>query len=145
MYLNVQYLLSNMQVKETENVMLAQPYNPHLFRQGLLPGPQLLQDVLTERLGNAAAKAAWKRHESAQKHKAQDHTNGWKHFTLPCHGCTDNNGGTEVWLPIARFAGPVLLLDKPRFSQEVLSKGQDLCCLKCLHQITKYIVTLAIQ
>ena len=32
-------------VKECDNILLAQPYSPHLFRQGLLPGPKLLLSI----------------------------------------------------------------------------------------------------
>ena len=37
-------------VKEAENMLIVQPYSPHLFRQGMLPGPRLLLDVLTKKL-----------------------------------------------------------------------------------------------
>eukprot|EP00973_Karenia_brevis_P026301 3627518-Karenia_brevis.AAC.1 len=30
-------------VRDGEKLLLAQPYSPHLFRQGTMPGPQLLQ------------------------------------------------------------------------------------------------------
>ena len=33
-------------VKETQDILIAQPYSPHLFRQGVLPGPQLHLDTL---------------------------------------------------------------------------------------------------
>ena len=33
-------------VREAENMLIVQAYSPHLFRQGMLPGPQLLLDVL---------------------------------------------------------------------------------------------------
>ena len=35
-------------VRLAENVLIAQPYSPQLFRQGVLPGPQLLMDVLSD-------------------------------------------------------------------------------------------------
>ena len=34
-------------VKEAQDMLIVQPYSPHLFRQCMLPGPQLLLDVLT--------------------------------------------------------------------------------------------------
>merc|ERR1711953_1335839 len=37
-------------VKEVGDIIIAQPYNPHLFRQGIQPGPQLLLDVLLKRI-----------------------------------------------------------------------------------------------
>ena len=36
-------------VREAENMLIVQAYSPHLFRQGMLPGPQLLLDVLLKR------------------------------------------------------------------------------------------------
>ena len=36
-------------VRGAENMLIAQAYSPHLFRQGMLPGPQLLLDVLLKR------------------------------------------------------------------------------------------------
>ena len=36
-------------VRDAEKLLLAQPYSPHLFRQGTLPGPQLLLDVLMKK------------------------------------------------------------------------------------------------
>ena len=37
-------------VKEVSDIIIAQPYNPHLFQQGILPGPQLLLDVLLRKI-----------------------------------------------------------------------------------------------
>jgi len=37
-------------VEKAENMLIVQPYSPHLFRQGMLPGPRLLLDVLTNKL-----------------------------------------------------------------------------------------------
>ena len=47
-------------VKTNTNMLIVQPYSPHLFRQGLLPGPGLLYDVLTGRVTTKQAMAAWK-------------------------------------------------------------------------------------
>ena len=43
-------------VKTNTNMLIVQPYSPHLFRQGLLPGPGLLYDVLTGKEAIAACK-----------------------------------------------------------------------------------------
>ena len=56
-------------VRESEKLLLAQPYSPHLFRQGVLPGPGLLLDVLTKDITTAEAKTAWKAHEKAKAAK----------------------------------------------------------------------------
>ena len=37
-------------VKEVTDIIIAQPYSPHLFRQGVQPGPQLLLDVLLRKI-----------------------------------------------------------------------------------------------
>ena len=50
-------------VKTNTNMLIVQPYSPHLFRQGLLPGPGLLYDVLTGKVGTKQAMAAWKKLE----------------------------------------------------------------------------------
>ena len=52
-------------VKEAQHLMLSQPYSPHLFRQGLLPGPALLLDVLMKKKSPGAAKRAWTASRSA--------------------------------------------------------------------------------
>ena len=44
-------------VKEVNDLLIAQPYNPHLFRQGIQPGPQLLLDVLLGKLTTEQATA----------------------------------------------------------------------------------------
>ena len=45
-------------VKHADKIILAQPYSPHLFRQGLLPGPKLLLDVLMRKVSYAQVKKA---------------------------------------------------------------------------------------
>ena len=50
-------------VKTNTNMLIVQPYSPHLFRQGLLPGPGLLYDVLTGKVSTKEAIAAWKKLE----------------------------------------------------------------------------------
>jgi len=50
-------------IRETEKMLITQPYSPHLFRQGLLPGPSLLLAVLQKRMTTLEAKAEWKQHE----------------------------------------------------------------------------------
>ena len=47
-------------VKLAQQLLLSQPYSPHMFRQGLLPGPALLLDVLLGKKASKEAKAAWK-------------------------------------------------------------------------------------
>ena len=46
-------------VKQADKIILAQPYSPHLFRQGLLPGPKMLLDVLLKKVAYAEVKKQW--------------------------------------------------------------------------------------
>jgi hypothetical protein len=120
-------------MKEADKIILVQPYNPHLFRQGLLPGPQLLLDVLLKSLRGAEAKKAWREHEAQKKDKANEKKKGWDLFSLPCRRCTDNNAGVEVWKHIEAFGSSSRTM--ATLQRDVLSKGQDLCCLKCQHHL----------
>ena len=43
--------ISKSRIRRVEHMLLVQPYSPHLFRQGELPGPQLLMELLR---GNAS-------------------------------------------------------------------------------------------
>ncbi|MEC8877901.1 MAG: hypothetical protein VX554_01825, partial [Candidatus Thermoplasmatota archaeon] len=47
-------------VGDASKILLTEPYHPHLFRQGVLPGPDLLLQVLQGRLPPEDAKKAWK-------------------------------------------------------------------------------------
>ncbi|MEC8949150.1 MAG: hypothetical protein VX837_04025, partial [Candidatus Thermoplasmatota archaeon] len=47
-------------VGDASQILLTEPYHPHLFRQGVLPGPDLLLQVLQGRLPPEDAKKAWK-------------------------------------------------------------------------------------
>ena len=64
-------------IREANKILLAQPYSPHLFRQGVLPGPGLLLDVLLNKKTTSDAKAAWRKHEKEK---------------------SENKGAGESWL-----------------------------------------------
>ena len=50
---------------------------------------------------------------------------------VPCRRCTDTRGlGKEIWKPISAFTTAT---DVKKIWSEVLSKGQDLRCVKCQH------------
>ena len=53
--------------REAQHTLIAQPYSPHLLRQGELPGPSLLNKVFKQEMTVVQAKAAWKRHEHEKK------------------------------------------------------------------------------
>ena len=120
-------------VRLADKLLLAQPYSPHLFRQGLLPGPQLLLDVLLGNITEEAAKAAWKKIEKAKK-EAKAKTDCWsQEQTLPCRRCTDNSkDGQEVWKPISAFGTDVLPRD---IWQNIVSRGQDAICFNCRSEL----------
>ena len=89
--------ITKSRVKQAQHLMLSQSYSPHVFRQGLLPGPALLRDVLTKKKTPLQAKRAWtaSRTEDAK-------TKGKKPYwltsqTLPCRSCSDAmNGGRSA-------------------------------------------------
>ena len=53
----------NRRVTHNEHLLITQPYSPHLFRQGVLPGPDLLHKVLARRIEPEDAQPAWRRIE----------------------------------------------------------------------------------
>ena len=57
-------------IKEADKMILAQPYSPHLFRQGLLPGPKLLLDVLLEKLDYKEVQKQWSTLEKDSTYKS---------------------------------------------------------------------------
>ncbi len=122
-------------VRVSEKLLLAQPYSPHLFQQGVLPGPELLLGVLTGKITHTDAKAAWKSLEKEKKKKEKKVTaGGWLlEQTLPCRRCTDRSeDGQEVWKAISSFATSVAT---DELFANVLSKGQDAICVRCRHEL----------
>ena len=75
-------------VRDAEKLLLAQPYSPHLFRQGTLPGPQLLLYVLMNKPTFEVAKKQW--HVYEQQEKQSMRFDSWLlDQALPCRCCTD--------------------------------------------------------
>ena len=50
-------------VGQNDDLLITQPYSPHLFRQKVLPGPDLLLKVLTHRIEPDDACEAWRQIE----------------------------------------------------------------------------------
>ena len=50
-------------VRDAANLLLTQPYSPHLFRQGVLPGPDLLRKTLLQDITPEQAQDAWTKME----------------------------------------------------------------------------------
>ena len=77
-------------IQEADKIMLAQPYSPQLFRQGLLPGPQLLLDVLLKKIDYAGVKKKW---ADITKSTGQKKTTKWSILQLEL-----NSGGFQIYL-----------------------------------------------
>ena len=134
-------------VKQNEALLITQPYSPHLFRQGVLPGPDLLQKVLTRRMKPEDAKQAWKQVEQESEEKESGKktaankktTNPDKKIRAPCRQCSrdararadDINDKTEVWRPLSAFEFISEGHAKDRLWQDTFALGQDLLCAGC--------------
>ena len=59
-------------VRDCTGLLLTQPYSPQLFRQGVMPGPHLLHQVLTHRITPQDAKGQWREHEEDKAEKAAE-------------------------------------------------------------------------
>ena len=59
-------------VRDASRVLLAQPFCPHLFRQGVLHGPDLLMKVLQGQLSQEEAKKAWKEAGKAKNDRTDE-------------------------------------------------------------------------
>ena len=81
-------------IKEAESMLIAQPYSPHLFRQGMLPGPELLLDVLTKKLKKTEdVVKAWKEVDGQAAKEKEERVDWLTSMALPCRICMDNNDG----------------------------------------------------
>ena len=121
-------------VKDNSKLLLAQPYSPQLFRQGVLPGPYLLREVLAKRMTSGEAKAEWKRVDRKKEEGADDRASNEKWpfcMELPCRICTDDNNGVEVRKPLSAFTSRIKM---DEIWKTDISKGQDLVCVRCMHQ-----------
>ena len=78
--------------RNTDHTLLVQPYNPHLFRQGELPGPTILMNVLRNDMTTKGAMQEWKNVGKAkQKKESTEGDTKWlKTMPLPCRNCSDD-------------------------------------------------------
>ena len=85
-------------------VLLVQPYSPHLFRQGEMPGPTILMDVLRGKTTTAGAKHQWKKALRKTDIKDDGVEAKWlKKMPLPCRNCSDEDD-QSTWLPMTHFS-----------------------------------------
>jgi hypothetical protein len=121
-------------VKDGGNLLITQPYSPRLFRQGVLPGPHLLNETLMHRMTPEEAQTQWEKAEAnaADKDGAED--TGTVHplskVEACCRKCSEDQG-TEVWKPLSAFytfneySSPAIVW------AATLALGQDLVCSRC--------------
>ena len=125
-------------IRTAENLLLAQLYSPHLFRQGPPLGPYYLRKVLAreenengERMTKAVALRAWRQKDKqleAEK-ETNDASDKWSEsMTLPCRHCTRGDSGN--WLPLTAFTRAS---SYDEIWRTTLAKGQDLTCYRCMH------------
>jgi len=87
--------------RRTDHMLLVQPYSPHLFRQGQLPGPTLLMDMLRGSLKTADAQREWKK---VEKQKKSGEGKTWlQQMPLPCRNCSTEDD-QSTWLPLRSFS-----------------------------------------
>ena len=55
--------------RQTDHMLLVQPYSPHLFRQGEMPGPTILMDVLMGENFHCSCKEAVEKGPAPARHK----------------------------------------------------------------------------
>ena len=96
--------INESRVSSLDQLLIVQPYSPDLFRQGQLPGPRILMEVLRGNISSAEARAEWRRveHERAKGKKAGEWSQS---MMLPCRSCTLKNNGKEVLKRLRTFTG----------------------------------------
>ena len=119
--------INESRVRIADNLLIMQPYSPELFRQGQLPGPKILLQVLRGTMRPKQAQAAWEQVEAERQHRAATPTVWPYSMLLPCRGCTLQNGEAEVRLPLKAFTTATKIANL----WQVLAQGQDLACIKC--------------
>ena len=115
-------------VREADKLLLAQPYSPALFSQGTLPGPQLLLDVLENKVSPKEAETRWteiERERTEQKKDMGGKSKLLDEIIIPCRRC-DALGVTS---PKTGKEFPGSTADQ--MWKETVSKGQDALCSRC--------------
>ena len=118
--------------READHTLIVQPYSPHLFRQGELPGPNILMNFLRKKITTEEAKKAWKKVEKAKTDKSKKlGTKKWLDIMpLPCRNCS-NEADQSTWKSLNAFTQYRRESD---LWKHVIAKGQDLVCARCLNK-----------
>ena len=119
--------INESRVSSLDQLLIVQQYSPDLFRQGELPGPRILMEVLRGNMSTAEARAEWKRVERQQA-KAKKSDEWPQSMLLACSSCTLKNNGKEVLKRLRTFTAGTKLTDY----WDAISRGQDLECIRCM-------------
>ena len=111
-------------VEMVDGICIVQPYAPNLFRQGDLPGPNLLLQFWRGEIQKRDLEAAWSRH-SEKKRKP----NNWcwlERMPLYCRGCTED-AATDIYKQLKDFPdrGSDHIWDR------VIALGMERFCKQC--------------
>ena len=119
--------------RKVDQILLVQPYSPHLFRQGQMPGPTILMDVLRKRTTTSDAKELWKKvsKRQATSKDVGEETKWLKKMPLPCRNCSDEDD-QRTWLPMTHFTNAYS--NEADIWKKIICQGQDLQCLRCIRK-----------
>ena len=119
--------INESRVSSLDQLLIVQQYSPDLFRQGELPGPRILMEVLRGNISTAEAREEWK-HVERQQAKAKKSDEWPQSMLLACSSCTLKNSGKEVLKRLRTFTAGTKLTDY----WDAISRGQDLECIRCM-------------
>ena len=111
-------------VRSTENLLIAKPYCPTLFRQGPPAGPHYLLEVMRGKLTRQQAVIKWDAEEKELEKQRKDnaHKAKWPFsMQLPCRHCGEEHPIT-AFTTYTKFDA---LWDK------FLVQGADIVCFPC--------------
>ena len=132
----------NSRIRSAENLMIARPYNPALFRLGPPAGPHYLLQVLRGTLSRQEAVRQWDAAEKRREEvRSQTQEAKWPFsMRLPCRMCSDpNNESTfkpmQAYVPSRQ---PRRCSTADEFGEvwmECIAFGADLICWRCRHEL----------
>ena len=135
---SVRGYIINSRVRSAENLMIARPYSPELFRLGPPPGPHYLLQVLRGALTRKEAVKQWDAEDKRREESSSQKQESKLPFSmrLPCRVCSDPSD-LSTFMPMQAF---VPSKSPHRYStaedyQEIwlscIALGADLACWKC--------------